>query len=162
VEGPRPGLTLPEAVQSDDPCNKIMDGTNGSGTAALDGVRWQQNPRRRGEHFESVTRSIRRGAYLWLGIWTIVSAVILACVLTFDHPTALLIREQVGPSRILSLLVHVPEFMAGIAIGATAPLGLWHAVAGRLQGRWRTALLIGLYQVPLIMTCMPSRAVRWT
>jgi hypothetical protein len=23
VEGPRPGLTLPEAVQSDDPCNKI-------------------------------------------------------------------------------------------------------------------------------------------
>jgi membrane-associated phospholipid phosphatase len=82
--------------------------------------------------------------FRWLTLWITATAVITTCVLTFDHPMALLIRERGEANRLAWFLVLVPEAVAAVAIGAVVPLGIYRAMTGQLSGPWRTALFLGV------------------
>ena len=95
-------------------------------------------------HLASFTRQAGWGALRWLTLWITAAAVITTCVLTFDHPMALLIRERVEPNQLAWFLTLVPEAIAAVAIGGVVPLGIYCAATGQLPGHWRTALLLGV------------------
>ena len=80
----------------------------------------------------------------WCMMWIVVSAAVYACVVAIDHPLALLIRDRTDPVSAASLLVRIPEAIAGIAIASAAALGMWRALTGHLPVIWREAFLAGL------------------
>ncbi|WP_165982667.1 phosphatase PAP2 family protein [Dankookia rubra] len=82
-----------------------------------------------------------RHLLVWCLLWIVVSAVIYACVVTVDHPLALLIRDRTDPAAAAILLVRLPEAIAGIAIAGAAALGVWRTLTGQLPGVRREAFL---------------------
>jgi hypothetical protein len=71
----------------------------------------------------------------------VTSAVIYVCVIAIDHPLALLIRERTEPTIIATLLVRLPEAIAGTAIVGAAALGMGRTLIGQFKGMWRSAFL---------------------
>jgi membrane-associated phospholipid phosphatase len=77
----------------------------------------------------------------WGALWAVTSAVIYVCVVAIDHPLALLIRERTEPTIVATLLVRLPEAIAGTVIVGAAAFGMWRTLIGQLQGIWRSAFL---------------------
>jgi membrane-associated phospholipid phosphatase len=82
-----------------------------------------------------------RRVWPWGVLWAVTSAVIYVSVVAIDHPLALLIRERTEPTIVATLLVRLPEAIAGTAIVGAAAFGMWRTLIGQLQGMWRSAFL---------------------
>jgi membrane-associated phospholipid phosphatase len=77
----------------------------------------------------------------WCAAWMAISLAILVCVLTIDHPLALIVRERIGPSRPAYLVVRLPEVVAGLTIIGAALLGIRRTLMGPLRGIWNDVFL---------------------
>lgn len=78
---------------------------------------------------------------VWCLLWAGMAAVIYWLVVTVDHPLALLVRERTDPTLAATLLVRLPEAIAGVAIIGAAALGTWRALARQLPTMWREVFL---------------------
>ena len=88
---------------------------------------------------------ILRGPF---GRWLVWSAAGLGLLVisgyTLDHPIARYVHERLQFSRNARRMVHIPELLTIVCIGATVLLGAWSAFVGKLSGLWRQVLQASL------------------